>query len=272
MSENRLPLQISGLEDVLRTVDRSTQGPVVLIGSFARGVPTPRSDVDLLVVSQRPLRWKTHSSSFHIQFIPRETFLQRLEAGDDFVAWCARFGISLRNRAEWESLTQIATAEAWPDWRKKLLHALRRLFLSNKLHKLGDTQAAAEELLYAASHCARGLLLRERRFPLSRPELRSQLPDIGYPHLALLIANLSDSPNKQTITQGIRYIKKLLVHLDKSVYESEIAARKSKAATKSTRLRISAFHKSPRSREDLAQQQRRTSSNTRVCTSSGQNP
>ncbi len=236
MSQSNLPVQIRGLEDVLEELERSTLGPVVLIGSFARGVPTPRSDVDLLVVSQRPSRWTTHPSPFHIQFIPRETFLKRLKARDDFVAWCARFGIPLRNRAEWESLTQIARAEAWPDWRKKLLHALRRLFLSNKLHKLGDAQAAGEELLYAASHCARGLLLKERRFPLSRPELTSQLPAIGYRHLALLIADLSEVPNNQTIAQGIRYVKKLLVHLDKGSYESEIVTQKSKAANKSKRM------------------------------------
>ena len=49
-----------------------------------------------------------------------------------------------------------------------------------------DSDAASEEFLFAASHIARATLLRAGVFPLSRPELPSQLKAVD-PNLARLL-------------------------------------------------------------------------------------
>ena len=58
-----------------------------------------------------------------------------------------------------------------------------------ELLEVGDVDAASEELLFAASHVARAVLLKQGVFPLSRPELPSQLKDVD-PSLAGLLAEL----------------------------------------------------------------------------------
>ena len=54
---------------------------------------------------------------------------------------------------------------------------------------VGDIDAASEELMFAASHVARAALLKHGVFPLSRPELPSQLEAIE-PGLARLLDRL----------------------------------------------------------------------------------
>lgn len=58
-----------------------------------------------------------------------------------------------------------------------------------ELLEVGDVEASSEELMFAASHVARAILLKQGVFPLSRLELPAQLRD-GEPDIARLLEDL----------------------------------------------------------------------------------
>jgi len=70
------------------------------------------------------------------------------------------------------------------------VHIGKRLRTARVAIKDGDREAAEEELLMAASHCGRAILLRSESFPLSRPELPAQLSQVGELALADLLSRL----------------------------------------------------------------------------------
>ena len=167
---------------------------VVLVGSGARGVRNPRSDIDVLVLhgDDRRIRLK-RPGDVHLQQDSRSRFLKRLEDGDDYPGWALRLGRPLRDPGGWWAENAAAESENphWPDWRPKLEHARKRIRMASELLEVGDVEAAAEEFMFAASHVARSILLKEGVFPLSRPELPPQLEDIDS-GLAGLLADLMD--------------------------------------------------------------------------------
>ena len=61
--------------------------------------------------------------------------------------------------------------------------------MASELIEVGDIDAAIEELMFAASHIARAVLLKQDVFPLSRPELPLQLENIE-PSLSRLLQGL----------------------------------------------------------------------------------
>jgi hypothetical protein len=160
-------------------------------------------------------------SGYHFKFSTEADFSRRLNAGEDFEAWCLRYGVTLLDRGAWERL-KASSADVWPRWEIKVVHGIRRLFLASQLSKMGDALAAREELVYVLGHIARGLLLKNGTFPLSRPELAAQVREIGYPQLADLHERLrtADSLSETDIAVGLRYSKKLLVHLDRTTYRN----------------------------------------------------
>ena len=167
---------------------------VVLVGSGARGVRNPRSDIDVLVLhgDDRRIRLK-RPGDVHLQQDSRSRFLKRLAEGDDYPGWALRFGTPLRDPGGWWAEHAAAEIENphWPDWRPKLKYARKRIRMASELLEVGDVDAATEELLFAASHVARAVLLKQDVFPLSRPELPSQLEGVD-PELAGLVSRLID--------------------------------------------------------------------------------
>ncbi len=192
---------------------------VILIGSAARGRRTENSDIDILFVATENVSSIPVISGYHFKFSTEADFLRRLNAGEDFESWCLRYGITLLDRGTWARLKAFS-ADVWPRWQIKVVHGIRRLFLASQLSKIGDTLAAREELVFVLGHIARGLLLQKGTFPLSRPELAAQVKEIGYPHLADLHERLrtAESPSETDVALGLRYAKKLLVHLDRATY------------------------------------------------------
>ena len=162
---------------------------VLLIGSAARGRMTWRSDIDLMVITTHPLRRISAPLRIHLHPESRANFVQRLRDGDEFVSWATRFGRLLRDPSGWwEQVSQSQIPS--PDWRQKLHHIGKRLRIARLAIKDGDREAAEEELMMAASHCGRALLLRRGSFPLSRPELPEQLAEAGELKLAGLLSRL----------------------------------------------------------------------------------
>lgn len=209
--------------DFSRAIERIIQHcgddiSVVLIGSAARGKQTVQSDIDLLVLSLRQCR--VHVSGFHIQIQDEGRFTRNLAEGEDFEAWCVKFGKPLYGAERWELLVRSAPTERMPKWEIKVVHGARRLFIASSLLDVGDLAAAAEELLYALGHAARGLLLKAGIFPLSRPELAQQVSDLGYAHLAVLHEDLRRGVKSESVLRIAKlYSKKLLCHLDREIYK-----------------------------------------------------
>lgn len=162
---------------------------VILVGSNARGTTHGRSDIDILVIHDGDCRIRLdRPGDIHLQQDTRSRFLTRLEEGDDYPGWALRFGIALRDPSGWWA-KQVAAELAkphWPDWRPKADHARKRMAMSMELLDVGDVEAASEEMMFAASHVARAVLLKHGRFPLSRTELPSQLGGIS-PELAEIL-------------------------------------------------------------------------------------
>lgn len=206
---------------VVVELSKLTEGDcaVILIGSAARGLRTENSDIDILFVAPEKVSMIPVISGYHLKFSTEADFLRRLNAGEDFESWCLRYGVTLLDRGAWERL-KASSADVWPRWEFKVVHGIRRLFLASQLSKMGDDLAAREELVFVLGHIARGLLLKKGTFPLSRPELAAQVKEIGYPQLAALHERLrtAKSPSGTDLALGLRYSKKLLVHLDRTTY------------------------------------------------------
>ncbi len=177
----------------LRRIDGSDEATVVLIGSVAREAATEKSDIDLLIVSPDPLPQFNVTPSAQIFRITRSDFLGRLRCGDDFPQWAVRYGKVLLDEAHWwDELQRNPALQQWPDWRRKRDQGKKRLAFAKPLLESGDGDHAREELLLSARHLGRALLLKEREFPLSQPELPGQLREIGQSKIAELLDSLVD--------------------------------------------------------------------------------
>ena len=195
--------------DALASSGMLDSATVVLVGSSARNSMHERSDIDVLVVHEDDCRIRLdRPGDVHLQQEIRSRFLRRLEDGDDYPAWALRFGISVRDPDGWWSKQVAAELDNphWPDWRPKVDYAKKRISVSEQLLDTGDVDAASEEMMFAASHVARAVLLQKGQFPLSRMELPSQLESIA-PDLAALVSRLIVGDMDP---DGLRSGKKLL--------------------------------------------------------------
>lgn len=211
---------------------------IILVGSAARERLTDDSDIDLMLIgTERPAVPKGFPG-FHIQSSSVPEFLRNLQNGEDFEIWCVRLGIPLYDGGQWALIAGTDEARQWPRWELKVSHGARRLFLAESLLKMGDTEAAAEELVYTLGHIARALLLQAGVFPLSRPELADQLRALGYPHLAAIHEQLRGFKiNSHVLAQALAYSKRLLCHLDRSVYAACAGEQRARAKLKRERAR-----------------------------------
>ena len=180
--------------DALALQGLADSATVVLIGSSARGTTHGGSDIDILVIHEDDRRIRLdRPGDIHLQQESRSRFLERLENGDDYPGWALRFGVPVSAPGGWWAKQVAAEQENphWPDWRPKADHARKRILTSRQLLDMGDIYAASEEMMFAASHVARAVLLKHGQFPLSRVELPPQLEDIAR-DLACLLRRLID--------------------------------------------------------------------------------
>ncbi len=171
----------------------SERATVVLIGSAARGVETWRSDIDLLVVFSGDERLGLRPPiEVHLQQESRASFLQRLRKGDDYPVWALLYGKTLHDPDGWWART-AADEQAHPrtpDWTPKVARAEKSLKWAGELLDEGDVDAFEEQCLYAASHLARAVLLKQGVMPLSRPEMADQVRKSN-PELARVLHDLA---------------------------------------------------------------------------------
>lgn len=162
--------------------DRHT--PLVLLGSYSRGTAIQGvSDIDLLLVDGD--RAERVPESVHLIRLTRQQLEERVGQGDDFAQWALRYGRPITCRQDWAGLAERLLRDApWPSVHRKLEQLKKRLTLAEDLLEMGDIEAAQEETGSALNLLARAMLLSSERFPLSGPELSSQLRSIGEHDLA----------------------------------------------------------------------------------------
>ncbi|MBF0319334.1 MAG: nucleotidyltransferase domain-containing protein [Nitrospirae bacterium] len=177
----------------LRLLSVDKKASVVLVGSYARNTQTWRSDMDFFVITPRRInRWKV-PLNIHILFDTRKEFIDKLNNGNDFRHWAMRYGkVLVDDTGWWNTIKNNDGIDIWPDWRLKLRHAEKSRSIASQLLFDAAWDNAGEEYLMVASHIARALLLRDKIFPLSRPELPGQLRIIGHEVLSNIIDRLMD--------------------------------------------------------------------------------
>jgi predicted nucleotidyltransferase len=226
-------------QDFVREVsaaNKDLQISVILIGSVARSTHSSQSDLDLLVISDRSALVARHPDQLHVQVLTTQQFTERLRAGDDFAAWCVRYGVPIVTAKPWFDIVNSAEATIWPDWHRKVRHAARRLMLAAALLETCDIAAAGEEMLYAVSHTARAILLKARVFPLSRPEIISQLRESNHDRLAKILEDLSyQEPTKSALNRYLLYVKRLLVSIDRPAFHEFVQLRQKHFMAKKNR-------------------------------------
>ena len=202
--------------DALTESGLAETATVVLVGSAARGAMSPRSDIDVLILHPDGQRIRLRRpGDIHLQQDSRSRFLRRLANGDDYPGWALRLGLPLRDPDDWwarQAAAELANPHR-PDWRPKVNHARKRIGMATALLDLDDLDAASEELLFAASHVARAILLKNGTFPLSRPEIPSQLKTVDA-RLAVLLEPLTgDATDAATLRSGASGLEQRLRNL-----------------------------------------------------------
>ncbi len=166
-------------EHVLRRSLEAGALAVALTGSTARNCRTRISDLDYHVVGQRP-DVSDLPGDVDIYASSEDRLWDKLRGGDDFVQWTLRCGCILFDAGIMrDALRCVVTEALWPDGEVKIARIPELVRLAQRLISIGDRDAAQDQVRAALTSAARGLLLRENVFPLSRRELPDQLETIG---------------------------------------------------------------------------------------------
>jgi hypothetical protein len=226
MTPSNILTQSQGLLSILDEKYLLESASVVLIGSAARGATHLGSDIDVMIVLPSRVGPIHFPCEIDAHVFGRSEFLDCLQRADDLACWAIRYGTVLSDRSGWwASLLRSRTYEkAWPDWRRKVSQAARRLSNTIRLAETGDTDAAWEELALAAGHIARAVLLRGGTFPLSRAELIGQLKDTGHPQLAYVLGSLVlGNANQRSLSQFTSYVKKWVISLSGDGWQANLS-------------------------------------------------
>jgi len=176
---------------LLRNADPGKRSAIILVGSAVRqGAMSDTSDIDMLAIGVEIPKFPPP----RIQVLPltEDAFRKRVFDGDDFAQWSLRFGKPIAGRVYWRRIRdELLPVAPWPDHERKRNQARIRLAFAEQLVRIGDDDAAREELRFALSHLARAALLEQGVFPLSRGELASQLRAVSDDHLATAIERLN---------------------------------------------------------------------------------
>lgn len=158
---------------------------VALTGSTARNRRTAISDLDYHVVGKRP-DVSDLPAEVDVYASSPERLWSKLRNGDDFIQWTLRCGCILFDTGIMrEALGYLVTENLWPDAESKLSRLPELVRVADRLIRIGDCDAAQDQVRATLTAAARGLLLREHVFPLSRSELPDQLRSTGRLEIAL---------------------------------------------------------------------------------------
>jgi hypothetical protein len=163
---------------------------VVLTGSTVRARRTASSDLDFMVVGERPGLGGV-DEDIDVYAAGAEAFWKRLIAGDDYIQWTLRFGCVLHDGGILQAASRYIEEQGLePSAERKLVQARRGLSLARLVLESGDLEAAREQSRAALTTVARWLLIANGVFPLARDELADQVLELGYFDLAAALDRL----------------------------------------------------------------------------------
>lgn len=159
---------------------------LVAYGSAVRDVPGS-ADVDLLFVYDgAPPALPAAPLDVDLRGYDKAEVEPRIAVGHDVLGWALRFGVVICERDRFWS----ALAERWrsnvplPSPESADIRAAKAARYYEELRAIGDDGATHEQYLAMLTQRARGRLIRAGVHPASRPELPSQLIQIGEAALA----------------------------------------------------------------------------------------
>jgi len=184
------PAQQEATETILQRALVVGAEAVVLTGSTVRARRTASSDLDFMVVGERPGLGGV-DEDVDVSAASAEAFWRRLIAGDDYIQWTLRFGCILHDDGILLAASRyIEESGLSPSAERKLIQAHRGLGLARLVLESGDLEAAREQSRAALTTVARWLLIANGVFPLARDELSDQLLALGYFDLAAALDRL----------------------------------------------------------------------------------
>jgi hypothetical protein len=129
---------------------------------------------------------KTPPIDVDLRKFEQEAVEELLTQGNDLLSWCIKFGQPVcEHHQYWSQLVQRWTNKlGLPSSDVALERARKSENLLRNVDSLGDDDAALELYLSLLTHIARAALIRRGVYPASRPELASQLSQIGEEKLA----------------------------------------------------------------------------------------
>jgi hypothetical protein len=193
-TELQTPAQRRVTETILQRAVALGAEAVALTGSTVRAKRTTGSDLDFMVVGERPDLGGVHED-VDVYAANAEAFWERLLAGDDYIQWTLRFGCVLHDNGILKAACgHIEESGLAPSAERKLIQA----------------ETAREQCRSALTVIARWLLIANGEFPLCRGELADQLVMLGCPELATALHQLiHDEPSSEEMRAGLELGEKL---------------------------------------------------------------
>jgi hypothetical protein len=165
---------------------------VIAVGSSVRDV-LRSNDIDLIAISNENPVSTQEFPPLEIDFrlYSSEGLEDKIKSGNDYLGWAIHFGKVLHDKDEyWAKLVgRLEGKVPMPSpqvARERAAIAAENL---KSLLKVGDSDAALEQVVTLLTHVGRAVLIEAGVYPASRPELPSQLSAIGHPVLAKLLTS-----------------------------------------------------------------------------------
>jgi hypothetical protein len=205
------PSQREATETILQRAIACGVEAVALTGSTVRARRTAVSDLDFMIVGERPDSGGV-SEDVDVYAASAGAFWERLLAGDDYIQWTLRFGCILHDAGILRAASRhIEEHHLTPSAERKRTQAHRGLSLARYVLDSGDVDAAHEQSRAALTTVARWLLIANGEFPLSRDELSEQLLVLGCPELAIALHRLiHHEPSIDELRTGLQLGEKLI--------------------------------------------------------------
>jgi Nucleotidyltransferase domain len=186
-------------------------GGVALTGSTVRGRRTRTSDLDFMIVGERP-DMSGIREDVDVYTAGREAFWERMLEGDDYIQWTLRFGCILHDDGILKAASSHIEEDGLrPSAHRKLAQARRGLDLAWLVLDSGDMEAAREQSRAALTTVARWLLIANGEFPLCRDELPDQLLVFGCDELATALHQLiHDEPDSRELRSQLQIARELV--------------------------------------------------------------
>jgi predicted nucleotidyltransferase len=216
--ELQTPVQRRATETILQRALALGAEAVALTGSTVRAQRTSGSDLDFMVVGERPDLGGVHED-VDVYAAGAKAFWERLLAGDDYIQWTLRFGCILHDDGILRAASRrIEESGLMPSAERKLAQARRGLSLARLVLESDDVDAAREQCRAALTTIARWGLIARGEWPLSRDELADQLNTLGWSELATALHRLiHDEPSSEEMRAGLQLGEKLMSMAPKQV-------------------------------------------------------